>query len=239
MRKRVTGRREKKGGATPAGGKRIRRITVASALARGARRVPPLLLGSSKRTSERRTSRLREPMCGAAPTSLDGRASRQREVILLPTGATFEWCARGYVWSGFPGRTGVFESYALRPSVRLEHEVTANRGNRPTHQSRTTSSSLSLSLVRAEDSRRDSARIAQERRKRRRGERGIERVKLLERQGDAIQPRINAGERSLARGRRRGGWMKRRCLKWQLGCLQSWFSLSLSLSLFRAALWGR
>lgn len=33
---------------------------------------------TSKRASERRTSRLREPVCGAAPTSLDGRAVRER-----------------------------------------------------------------------------------------------------------------------------------------------------------------
>jgi len=80
-------------------------------------------------TSERRTPRLREPVCGAVSTGRDGRATR--EAIPFPTERTFEWCARLFAVlvetarsSDFSGRVGI----RPRRSIRLEHGTPANGG---------------------------------------------------------------------------------------------------------------
>lgn len=75
------------------------------------------------RTSNEQTSE-REAYVAAARTGVwgrsnqPGRKSRQREVILLPTGATFEWCARlRLVW--LPGSGSLERGSSSRtPSTR-------------------------------------------------------------------------------------------------------------------------
>lgn len=93
------------------------------------RRVAPSFLRPG--TSERRTPRLREPVCGAVFTGRDGRAAR--EAIPFPTVWTFEWCARLFAVlvatarsSGFSARAGI----RPRRSIRLEHGTPANGGVR-------------------------------------------------------------------------------------------------------------
>lgn len=159
MRKSVTEASEE--GRYNTGGKnkknrgRVRSRSCHVALRRAA---PSLLLlgpGASKRASER------EAYVAAARTGVWGRSNqpgRKSEPSERgdspPHRCYFRMvraAASGLVSRVKRARAGVLESYAPRPSVRLEHEVTANRDNRRTHQSRTTSSSplASLSLSRS------------------------------------------------------------------------------------------
>jgi len=142
------GRRRRERAREGEGGRRREKSRVASRWRRVGVESRPRLSGPG--TSERRTSRLRETVCGAVSSGRDGRAAaRERRFPSLlrglSNGARGDGCEQAVrpVEAGVPsdlsGRGRGKRAARPRRSIRLERDVPSNGGARHTRQSRTLS----------------------------------------------------------------------------------------------------